>query len=293
VSDLSRPTEPAASGVIYDIGYQGYDGPRLGRRNAVIALYIHGLRGVFGLGRPAKSKVLPWLVVTINFLPVIVLVAVMSRAGTQVERYDFYPFQLQAPLAVFLAAQAPELLSRDQRYQVLPLYFSRPIRRSDYALAKLAAMITALFAVIAAPLLVYYLGSVATVTHNAGQVRHQTAQFALGTANALVYAVVLGALGMAIAAFARRRAFATAAVIAVYIITAAISGALGSLQGSGGRYAQLVAPFELVDGVRVWLLHGKEIHPIAPAGSSYAVAAAALVVVCVFALLRRYRRIAT
>src|SRR5690348_3254497 len=103
------------SGVIYDIGYQGYDGPRLGRRHAVLALYVHGLRGVFGLGRPAKSRVLPWLVVAIMFIPIVVLIAVMSRTGTQVERYDFYPFQLQAPLAVFLAAQAPELLSRDQR----------------------------------------------------------------------------------------------------------------------------------------------------------------------------------
>jgi ABC-2 type transport system permease protein len=286
-------SEPAAGGVIYDIGYQRYDGPRLGRRNAVLALYIHGVRGVFGLGRPAKSKVLPWLIVAIMFIPIIVLVAVMSRAGTQVERYDFYPFQMQAPLAVFLAAQAPELLSRDQRYQVLPLYFSRPIRRSDYALAKLAAMLTALFALIAVPLLVYYLGSIATVTHHAGQVRHQTAQFGVGIANGVLYAIVLGVLGMAIAAFARRRAFATAAVIGVYIITAAMSGALGSLQGSGGRYAQLVAPFQLVDGVRVWLLHGKQIHHLAPAQGAYAAAAVALVIVGVAALLGRYRRIVT
>ncbi len=81
---------------------------------------------------------LPWLVVAIMLIP-------RDRAHRgdvahrhAVERYDFYPFQLQAPLAIFLAAQAPELLSRDQRYQVLPLYFSRPIGRSDYALAKLA-----------------------------------------------------------------------------------------------------------------------------------------------------------
>ena len=281
-----------ASGVIYDIGYQNYDGPRLGRRNAALALYTHGLRGVFGLGRPAKSKVLPWLIVAIMVVPTIVLVAVMSRAELQVERYDFYPFQLQAPLAVFLAAQAPELLSRDQRYHVLPLYFSRPIRRSDYALAKLAAMVTAMFALIAVPLLIYYLGSLATVTHGVGDARHQTAQFALGLANAAIHAIVLAPLGMAIAAFARRRAFATAAVIAVYIITAAISGVLGALPGNGGRYGQLLAPFELIDGVRVWALHGKVMHDLAPSLPVYVAAAVALVVVCVAVLLGRYRRIA-
>jgi ABC-2 type transport system permease protein len=281
------------SGVIYDIGYQRYDGVRLGRRNAITSLYVHGLRGVFGLGRPAKSKVLPWIVVAIMFAPVIVLVAVMSRTGTQVERYDFYPLQLQAPLAVFLAAQAPELLSRDQRYQVLPLYFSRPIHRSDYALSKLAAMITAMFALIAVPLLVYYLGSIATITHGAGQVRHQTAQFGVGVANAALHAIVLGALGVAISAFARRRAFATASVIGVYIITLAVAGALGSLQGTGGRYAQLLSPFTLLDGLRVWLLHGKTVGDLAPAHATYGVAALALVVICVSALLRRYQRIAT
>ena len=161
-------------------------------------------------GRPAKSKVLPWLVVAIMFIPVIVLIAVMSRTGLQVERYDFYPFQLQAVLAVFLAAQAPELLSRDQRYHVLPLYFSRPISRSDYAVAKLAAMITAMFAVIAGPLLVYYLGSIATISHSAGDFRHQSAQFGAGLVNAAFHAIVLGSLGVAIAAFSSRRAFATA-----------------------------------------------------------------------------------
>jgi ABC-2 type transport system permease protein len=281
------------SSVIYDIGYQRYDGPRLGRRSAVASLYFHGLRGVFGLGRPAKSKVLPWLVVAIMFIPVIVLIAVMSRTGTQVERYDFYPFQLQAVLAVFLAAQAPELLSRDQRYQVLPLYFSRPIRRSDYALAKLAAMVTAIFALIALPLLVYWLGSIATITHHPGEVRHQTAQFALGIANAAFHAILLGALGVAIAAFARRRAFATAAIIGVYLITSAVAGALSGLPNDSGRYGELFSPFTLLDGLRVWLLQGKAIDDSASPSASYAVASVAFVVLFVLVLLRRYRRIAT
>ena len=289
---MSEPTAPAPSGgVIYDLGYRRYEGPRLGRGNAALALYLHGLRGVFGLGRPAKSKILPWLIVAIMFIPVIVLVAVMSKSGTQVERYDAYPFQLQAPLALFLAAQAPELLSRDQRFQVLPLYFSRPVRRTDYALAKLAAMVSALFALVAGPLLVYYFGSIATIAHGFGDVRHQSAQFAAGLANAALQSVVLAALGLSLAAFARRRAFATAAVIGVYIITLAIAGVLGSLHGTGGRYAQLAAPFLLLDGVRVWLLHGAVDHPLAPSLPAYGGAAAALTVLCVAILLGRYRRI--
>lgn len=279
--------------VIYDIGYQRYEGQRLGRRSAVVSLYWHGLRGLFGLGRPAKSKVLPWLVVAIMFIPIIVLIAVMSRTGTQVERYDFYPFQLQAPLAIFLAAQAPELLSRDQRYQVLPLYFSRPIRRSDYAWAKLAAMVTAMFALIAGPLLVYWLGSIATISHHPGDARHQTAQFALGLLNAVFHAILLGSLGVVIAAFARRRAFATAAVIGVYLITSAVAGALSGLPNNNGRYGQLFSPFTLLDGLRVWLLHGKVLNESAVPSAAYGAVSVACVAVFVVVLLRRYRKIAT
>ena len=49
--------------VIHDIGYQRYDGPRLGRRHVFGALYMHGLRAAFGFGRSAKAKIFPWLVV--------------------------------------------------------------------------------------------------------------------------------------------------------------------------------------------------------------------------------------
>ena len=284
---------PEPAGVIYDIGYQRYAGPRLGRRNAAAAIYLHGLRGVFGIGRPAKYKLLPWIVSVIMLMPVVVLVAVMSRTGIQAERYDFYPFQLQAVLAIFVAAQAPELLSRDQRYQVLPLYFSRPIERSDYALAKLAAMATAIFGIIAVPLLAYYFGSIATIAHGFGDVRHQSAQLALGLSNAAFHAVLLAALGMVLAAFARRRGFATAAIIGVYLISFAVYGAISSLPGRAAHWAQLLSPFTLLDGVRVSLLHGAQLNTEMPGQASAVPVALVVTVGFVLILLARYRRIAT
>ena len=53
------------TGVIHDIGYQRYRGPRLGRGYAARSLYLHSLRTAFGLGRSAKAKVFPWLIVGI------------------------------------------------------------------------------------------------------------------------------------------------------------------------------------------------------------------------------------
>jgi ABC-2 type transport system permease protein len=52
--------------------------------------------------------------------------------------YDTYYRSIDAVIALFCAAQAPELFSRDQRHGVLALYFARALRRSDYAVARLA-----------------------------------------------------------------------------------------------------------------------------------------------------------
>ena len=56
-----------STGVIHDIGYRHYDGPRLGRGYLLRSLYVESLRGAYGLGRSAKSKV----------MPILLLVAVM------------------------------------------------------------------------------------------------------------------------------------------------------------------------------------------------------------------------
>ena len=49
---------------------------------------------------------------------------------------------------LFCAAQAPELFGRDQRYGVLPLYFSRVLTRLDYALARTGGLFLAVLLVI-------------------------------------------------------------------------------------------------------------------------------------------------
>ena len=55
------------AGVIHDIGYQRYTGPRLGRGYITRSLYVHSLRSAFGLGRSGKAKVFPFIVVGLAF----------------------------------------------------------------------------------------------------------------------------------------------------------------------------------------------------------------------------------
>ena len=62
-------------------------------------------------------------------------------------------------MTVFVAVQAPELVSRDLRSRVLPLYFSRPIKPGDYPLAKYLGFTAACLVMLEVPLLLLYAGS--------------------------------------------------------------------------------------------------------------------------------------
>jgi ABC-2 type transport system permease protein len=136
-------TAPAAgAGVIHDLGYRHYDGPRLGRAAIIRALYWHSLRSAFGIGRGVKAKIVPVLMFALMCLPAIVNAVALAQHPGQppIVKYDTYVFGLRPLIMlIFVAAQAPELVSRDLRSHVLPLYMSRPMRRLDYPLAKLAA----------------------------------------------------------------------------------------------------------------------------------------------------------
>ena len=65
--------ETRAAGAIYDLGYQQYRGTRLGRANAFTSLFTFSLRTAFGLGRGARSKIIPFVVLAIVFFPAIFL----------------------------------------------------------------------------------------------------------------------------------------------------------------------------------------------------------------------------
>ena len=73
--------------------------------------------------------------------------------------YTSYVLNLQVVVAIFVASQAPASVSRDLRFRVVSLYFSRPLQRIDYVVAKYAALTTALFVLIAVPLTIMFVGA--------------------------------------------------------------------------------------------------------------------------------------
>jgi hypothetical protein len=71
----------------------------------------------------------------------------------------------------------------------------------------------------------------------------------------LIYAIPLAAFSLAIAAFTPRRAYATGAIIAVFLVGAAMAGILGDATSGPLRdLSQLANAFVPLDGTRDWLV---------------------------------------
>ena len=63
-------------GAVYDLGYEPYDGERLGRSGARRTVFWDGIRRVLGIRRKARRKVLPWTLIVIAVIPAIVVVGI-------------------------------------------------------------------------------------------------------------------------------------------------------------------------------------------------------------------------
>ncbi|WP_369212025.1 ABC transporter permease [Streptomyces flavofungini] len=284
---------------IHNIGYRDYDGPRLGRAYARRSLFSQSLRGAYGLGRSAKSKVLPMILFAVICLPaaIMVAVAVATKAKDLPVDYTRYAIVMQAVISLFLAAQAPQTVSRDLRFKTVPLYFSRPIERGDYVLAKFAAMTSALFVLTAAPLLVLYAGALLAKL----DFLDQTKGFGQGLVSVALLSLLFSGIALVISAVTPRRGFGIAAVIAVLTITyGAVSTvqAIAYEQGSTDAIAWLglFSPITLIDGVQTAFLGAASAFPGGEGPSSgvgviYVLVVIGLIAGCYGALMRRYRKV--
>ena len=291
-----------ATGVIHDLGYRGYDGPRLGRVQIVRALTWHSFRSAWGIGRGVKGKIVPMLAFIAMCLPALVNAFAVARGNQRLFGYDVYvPTLRVAVVTIFIAAQAPELVSRDLRSRVLPLYFCRPLRRTDYPLAKYLALTAALLILIEIPLLILYVGTIASAKGGSA-IWNETRALIPGLGVGLMWAVLFAAIGLVLASFTGRRAYSTGIVAITCILTFFLSLLLIQAEGgqtgigstsTGARVAGLFSPFTILDGVRVWLGGTASTGLVADPGRYgplYGVLAVILLAACLGGLAARYRR---
>jgi len=295
-----QATAPQPTGQIHDLGYRSYDGPRLGRAQIIRALTWHSFRSAWGFGRGAKAKIVPILMFIAMCLPAFVDAFAVARDNPPLFGYDVYVPNLRVIIVIiFLAAQAPELVSRDLRSRVLPLYFSRPLRRGDYPLAKYLALTGALLVLIEIPVLILYLGNIASAKSGHG-VWAQTKALIPGLGMGLLWSVLMAAIALVLASFSGRRAYATGIVAISCFLTWTLAELLIQAEGGfgatdiGARLGGLLSPFTIIDGVRIWLggkNQGLDPTSLGHYGPLYGLAAVILLAACLGGLAARYAKV--
>ncbi len=298
MSNDTTPSVNAEGSVIHDIGFRHYDGPRLGRGWAFRSLMIETLRGAYGLGRPPKVKAMPWILTGIMALVALILVAItiVTKAPEPLLPYTQLAISEWLLVALFVAGRAPYAISRDMRDGVMPLYLSRPIVRSDYALAKFLGLTSAVFLFIAGPLVLMLAGSLLAKMPP----WHEIWTWLGALLMAALLSIVLTAISMAFAAYTRRRGFGVAAIMASLVLAFGFTSILinvMSIQGhaAGGAYFAILNPFLLIDGLGAsWLGVTSFLQDVRPeglgGGTIFTLALVAIVAAALGILMRRLRK---
>ena len=250
----------SASGNIYDLGYRGYDGPRLGRITVARGLLRQTLKEAYGIGRGGRAKIAPFVLLGLAVFPAVLAVAfqalaAQAGAGAEFEqqlpiRHDTYQGAVSLFVMLFVAAQAPELFGRDLRYGVLPLYFSRVLTRIDYALARTGGLFLAILIVTLVPQLLLSVGTILAAPDPVTGLTKDLPQIPRYLAVSLLESGVYCGVGAVVAAYTPRRAYSVAAIIALFIVPPIVVGIFSAMSvGDTARILQLMSPGDVVDGV--------------------------------------------
>lgn len=227
------------TGEVFDLGYQRYDGPREGRSRARKAMYWNGVRIVLGIGRGAKAKILPLLLFISAMLPAVIFVIILSfvdQLGVGDEAADFVPGPgdyydiISLLLFIFGAIMAPELLSPDRKERVIDLYLVRPISSSDYAFTRVAAFFTIVLALAYSGQIVLQIGLILTSADPLEYIKDNWLDIPKFLAAGVLVAGFITIVPMAVASFTSRRAYASAFVIGLFMVTWIMANALTSTE---------------------------------------------------------------
>lgn len=296
---------PEPEGSVYDLGYRAYEGVRLGRLHAILSLYLTSLRGIFGFGRHTSSKILPFALAVIALLPAVVQLGIVATVEVidfdLISADDYYEF-VQWPLALFVAVVAPELVGRDQRNRTLALYFSRPLLRDDYILAKMAALSTALLIMALVPEAVVFVGNAMARSDPSDYFRENWRDIAPIIASGAMIALLWSSIGLAIGSQTDRWQLSSGGIVAYFAVSWILASILVNTSDEGVfRYSLLFSGFHVVRAFTLWVFG---VTPEAPTEGSlggnlaladvslfvYAVVAVAAAAIALFIVHLRYRR---
>lgn len=295
-----------AAGRVYDLGFNRYEGPREGRRRAILAVYKNGLRTALGLGRGGRAKIVPWLFVSALLIPAVVVALIAGavdrvapgfNAATDLPSHAGFYSIVAVVLLIFAAVIGPELFCPDRRNGTISLYLVRPLTGTDYAFARWAALVTVMLAAAWLPQIVLLIGLVLGAADPAayfGDNWLDVPRFLLAGAALALYYASIAAL---VASYSNRRAYAAAFMVGAFIVSAAVVASVVDVLSFGtARWLALLNLTALPLYMNDLIFPGKPTAGTVAAESLPAVVQLAwyLLVISVALILtwRRYRRLA-
>lgn len=262
---------------IFDQGYQHWQGTLSGHGWRWLAVARHGVRAqlqnrfvrllLFVAWMPALALVATltlWGLLeqqaesVIAFLqrllpPEVVAQPRDYRTAVWTVAYSYF-FKAELLCSLFLVMLVgPNLVSRDLRFNALPLYFSRPLRRVDYFLGKLGVIGFFLAAIVVVPAVGAYLLGVA-FSLDLGVIRDTHRLLWAGVLYGLVITIASGTLMLALSSLSRRSIYVGIAWAGFIFLSHMLSSALVGIRDDTER-RQIVQ-----EGIARWV----QDHPPPP-----------------------------
>jgi ABC-2 type transport system permease protein len=247
---------------IFDQGYQHWDGKLAGHGWRWLAITRAGVRN--GL----KGRWVRYLLF-VSWVPALALTAFLCAWGLIEQKSPmvataiqilrtFMPQMVLDPLhyrpvvwrlaySIFLAAElrfsliiillvGPQLISQDLRFNALPLYFSRPLRRMDYFLGKLGVIAVFLGMVVIVPTLIaYFLGMLFSL--DLTMIRDTYPILLASLAYGVIITLSAGLFVLALSALSRNSRYVTLMFLGVLLVGAIVSSTLQSVEQGQRQHA--------------------------------------------------------
>ena len=290
------PASQGNYGEIFDRGYLHYDGPRLGIPAAIWALARYSMARAIGIRRPWTAKIIPLLIYAAVLIPVALAIGIRAF----VPAFNFLTYgQFFGAIfileGIFVALIAPEMVSTDRHDRMLPLYFSRPIGRNAYVLAKLLGTGLLTLSISLLPVVIMWVGNVLLAQDPSLAFREGLDDLGKIVVAGVLIAFYLGAIGLMISSFTGRKSVAVGVIVLGFVISESLSLALSEAlrdQPDLERWMFVLSPARTIASMvnGLFPLNDSDITEFAVPFSQAAGGMVAVMVLCSLVMFLRYQR---
>jgi ABC-2 type transport system permease protein len=291
---------------IIDRGYQHYQGVRLGPAHGFWTMFRGALQYGVGIRRPHRAKIIPMLLIVVSNIPITIFLGfqILTRTNdANIPSYVELETQtIQLFLLLFSGVVGPDMFCPDRRERVLALYFTSPITRAQYVLARISGLATLLLAITLLPMLLLFVGKALLAASTADYIGQHTHDLGHILLSGVLLAAYFAALVSLVASFSDRRAYAGGAFIGILLVSAVLFDIIANAIDFTGHEKFILA--DLINlGPRTvrWLFGEAPLSdtsgpaasdPLRVDGWAYLIVLIVITIGSVLLTLRRYRRIA-